>query len=223
MRLAPAPSVIADAQALSRAIGNLLSNALRLAPPHSEVTVASGSEAGWAWVAVRDEGPGIADEEQERVFHRVWACLVDDGLGRATAGAGQAARSLEAMVAASHLQRGGVGSTFVLWLPDRASPHGSARPYSARERPVGTALTTAPALRSVGAAWGLANASNVSQRSLRACTRQTSRCRCGRTVASQGPRACSALWVNQGGSRRACAVIAGSRCRRTGWLRCRAC
>ena len=90
LRLDPGPVVIADAQALSRAIGNLLSNAVRLAPGGSEVTVASGSEGGWAWVAVRDEGPGIAEEDRDRVFHRFGrASGVDEdrghGLGLAIA------------------------------------------------------------------------------------------------------------------------------------------
>ena len=54
----------------SRAISNLLSNAVNLAPPGSTVTIAAGSRAGWAWVAVQDEGPGIAEPDQDAVFDR---------------------------------------------------------------------------------------------------------------------------------------------------------
>lgn len=121
LRLAPGPVVITDAEALTRALGNILSNAVRLAPGRSEVTVASGSQQGWAWVAVRDEGPGIAPEDQERVFDRFGRTRgVDDhqGHGLGLAIARQVVESFEGRIALFSTSR--VGSTFVVWLPDRA-------------------------------------------------------------------------------------------------------
>ena len=121
LRLDPGPVVIADAQALSRAIGNLLSNAVRLAPGGSEVTIASGSRDGWAWLAVRDEGPGIAEEDRVRVFDRFGRppeAPETGGHGLGLAIARQVVEAHEGRIALfSEL---GVGSTFVLWLPDRA-------------------------------------------------------------------------------------------------------
>jgi len=122
LRLDPGPVVIADAQALSRAIGNLLSNAVRLAPGASEVTVASGSRSGWAWLAVRDEGPGIAEEDRGWVFDRFGRPPESTGRtgghGLGLAIARQVVEAHEGRIALfSEL---GVGSTFVLWLPDRA-------------------------------------------------------------------------------------------------------
>jgi signal transduction histidine kinase len=121
LRLAPGPVVIADAQALTRALGNIVSNAVRLTPSGSEITVACGSRRGWAWVAVRDEGPGIADEDHHRVFDR-FGRIGDrsdhDGHGLGLAIARQVVESHEGRIAVfSSL---GVGSTFVIWLPDRA-------------------------------------------------------------------------------------------------------
>lgn len=121
LRLDPGPVVIADAQALARAIGNLLSNAVRLAPGGSEVTVASGSRDGWAWLAVRDEGPGIAEEDRERVFDRFGrppAPTDTGGHGLGLAIARQVVEAHEGRIALFSEVR--VGSTFVLWLPDRA-------------------------------------------------------------------------------------------------------
>lgn len=65
-------TVIGDAVALRRAVDSLLSNALRGAPPGGVVTVASGRMQGWAFAAVRDEGAGIAPEQQLLVFDRFW-------------------------------------------------------------------------------------------------------------------------------------------------------
>ncbi|BBY88212.1 sensor histidine kinase [Mycolicibacterium tokaiense] len=119
-RLSPGPVVYADPESLSRALANLLSNAIRLAPKDSELTIASGSSGGWAWVAVRDQGPGIAEEEQQRVFDRFRRAQNGGrrGTGLGLAIARQIVESHEGKLTVfSSL---GVGSTFVIWLPDRA-------------------------------------------------------------------------------------------------------
>ncbi len=58
----PGLGVIGDADALRRAVDNLLSNAVRVSPPGGEIVLAGGRHGGWAWLAVRDQGPGIAAE-----------------------------------------------------------------------------------------------------------------------------------------------------------------
>lgn len=70
--LTPGLSLYGDADALRRAAGNLLSNALRLSPTGSTVTVATGREGSWLWLAVADEGPGIAPTDLPHVFDRFW-------------------------------------------------------------------------------------------------------------------------------------------------------
>jgi signal transduction histidine kinase len=122
--ISPGPGVYADPESLARALANLLSNAVRLAPARSEVTVASGSVGGWAWIAVQDEGPGIAEDEQRRIFDRFRrATNGDNGSRRRGSGLGLA---IARQIVESHEGRLtvfselGVGSTFVIWLPDRA-------------------------------------------------------------------------------------------------------
>jgi signal transduction histidine kinase len=116
--------LIGDADALRRAVGNLLSNAVRLAPTSSTVTVATGRIGSWLWIAVADQGPGIAPDDLSRVFDRFW---------RGAAAAHSGARSRERrtglglaivrQIVESHggqvaaFSTLGVGSTFVLWLP----------------------------------------------------------------------------------------------------------
>jgi signal transduction histidine kinase len=51
--------VQADPVSLTRALGNLIDNALRVAPPGSDLRIASGQVDGWAYLAVADQGPGF--------------------------------------------------------------------------------------------------------------------------------------------------------------------
>ena len=125
VRASPGPIVFADPEPLGRALANLLSNAIRLAPEGSELTVGSGSVGGWAWIAVQDEGPGIAEQEQQQVFDRFRRATNGDTGSRARRGSGlglaiarQIVESHEGRMALH--SRLGVGSTFVIWLPDRA-------------------------------------------------------------------------------------------------------
>lgn len=121
-RFSPGPVVYADPESLARALANLLSNAIRLAPAASELTIGSGSTAGWAWIAVRDEGPGIAEDDQQRVFDRFRQGGTERrggrGSGLGLAIARQIVESHEGKLALFSTL--GAGSTFVIWLPDRA-------------------------------------------------------------------------------------------------------
>lgn len=130
--------VIGDHDALRRAAGNLLSNAIRVTPPSAPVTIATGRTDSWLWLAVADEGPGIAPEDLPRVFDRFWRGAPTSpaapsapgvvglsaadpprprerrtGLGLAIVR--QIVESHGGQVAAYSTL--GAGSTFVLWLP----------------------------------------------------------------------------------------------------------
>ena len=54
---------------LSRAIRNLVENAINYSPPGTTVEIVV-EESGM--VRVLDEGPGIADDERELIFQRFW-------------------------------------------------------------------------------------------------------------------------------------------------------
>jgi signal transduction histidine kinase len=113
--------LIGDADALRRAVGNLLSNAVRMAPTASTVTVATGRTGSWLWLAVADEGPGIAAEDLPRVFDRFWRGADGHGgsrerrTGLGLAIVRQIVESHAGRIDAFSRQPG--GSTFVVWLP----------------------------------------------------------------------------------------------------------
>jgi two-component system OmpR family sensor kinase len=58
--------------ALRILLANLVDNALRYTPPGGSVEVRVGPEGGRACVEVADSGPGIPEEERERVFDRFY-------------------------------------------------------------------------------------------------------------------------------------------------------
>ncbi|MFG1814698.1 sensor histidine kinase [Kribbella sp. NPDC049174] len=149
-RLSPGPTAAGDASALRRAVDNLLSNAVRLARGGSELVLAVGSRNGWAWIAVRDEGPGIAAEDADRVFDRFFRSgqrqspSTVPSTGQRRAGLGLA---IVRQIAESHggtvalHSELGIGSTFVLWLPERSLTNTTRRtPIPPDDDPLGPRL-----------------------------------------------------------------------------------
>jgi signal transduction histidine kinase len=115
--------VVGDAEALRRAVANLLDNAVRAAPQGSVVRVAAGRDDGWGYIAVSDQGPGIAPDQQARVFDRF--ARVDDGRARSEGGSGLGL-AIVRRIAEAHggdvaLESApGRGATFTLRVPSGA-------------------------------------------------------------------------------------------------------
>ncbi len=113
-------SVTGDRESLKRAVANLLENSVRLAPAGSTVRLAAGSESGWAWIAVADEGPGIALDHQSRIFQRFYRA--DRGRSRSEGGSGLGLAIVKEIAVAHGGQvrvtsRLGEGAVFLIWLP----------------------------------------------------------------------------------------------------------
>ncbi|MGQ7297009.1 sensor histidine kinase [Quadrisphaera sp. KR29] len=121
------PVVYGDATAISRALSNLLSNAVRLAPTGSTISVSAGSRAGWAWIAVQDQGPGVPEVDRERIFHRFHRGSDEPsgGTGLGLAIARQIVESHDGRLVLEGTD--GSGSRFTIWLPDRAVSGGPER------------------------------------------------------------------------------------------------
>jgi signal transduction histidine kinase len=69
MSIAPElPPVALDRERTAQVVGNLLSNAIKYTPAPGIVAVEAQATAGEVLISVVDSGPGIAAEEQERVF-----------------------------------------------------------------------------------------------------------------------------------------------------------
>ena len=122
----PGLLVSGDRNALRQAWANLLAHATRLAPPGTQVRVRAGREGPWIWLAVDDQGPGIAPEDQERIFQRFWRGDVDRAGGDKRSGLGLA---IVRQIVEAHggevklVSALGQGSTFAVWLPAMAREH----------------------------------------------------------------------------------------------------
>jgi signal transduction histidine kinase len=120
--------VTGDRDALKRAVANLLENAVRHSPRGSSVRLAAAREGKWAWIAVADQGPGIAPEYQEKVFDRFFR--IDKARSRGEGGSGLGL-SIVRQIARTHggdvhlRSRLGEGATFVIWLPLVTEPEAS--------------------------------------------------------------------------------------------------
>jgi two-component system sensor histidine kinase TctE len=65
-------TVPGNAVLLGELLDNLLDNALRYTPPGGSVTVRCGSELGYPYLSVEDNGPGIPESAHGRVFERFY-------------------------------------------------------------------------------------------------------------------------------------------------------
>lgn len=128
------PPVQADPVRLRELLQNLWSNAVKHAPPGSTIQVGARPAAEGVAIWVRDEGPGIEAQEQERIFQRFTRASESGegaGLGLYMARAIAQAHGGRLDVDSSP----GQGSTFTLWLPAAAAASGdpAAAPSPRRE------------------------------------------------------------------------------------------
>ena len=124
MVLPPTPlNVHGDPNRLAQVVGNLLSNAIKYSPEGGTVHIVAEQENGVVRVSVRDEGLGIPDDQQERVFVKFFrgdapaSGIPGTGLGLTIA------RSVvEAHGGSMNFESGsGEGSIFWLELPTAAA------------------------------------------------------------------------------------------------------
>jgi len=62
--------IMGEASQIERTVMNLLSNAFKHAPEHTSIHLSARAVDGSVRICIRDEGPGIAPEQQQRLFDR---------------------------------------------------------------------------------------------------------------------------------------------------------
>jgi two-component system OmpR family sensor kinase len=118
--------VIGDEDRLRQVVTNLVGNAVRHTPTGSPVEVAVGAAPGpdgaeGCVLEVRDHGPGLEEEQSDKVFERFYRA--DPSRQRGRGGGTGLGLSIVAAVAAQHggtvrtSTTAGGGATFRVWLP----------------------------------------------------------------------------------------------------------
>jgi signal transduction histidine kinase len=108
------PVIVTDGDRVLQIISNLLSNAFRWTPEGGRIDLELSQENGSVSVAVADTGPGITQEERERIFRPFWS-RDGGGTGLGLAIARELALALGGRI---ELQTAvGLGSRFELVLP----------------------------------------------------------------------------------------------------------
>ncbi len=118
-------AVQTDERRAYQILSNLVDNALKYSAPDTTITVRVRGVPGGAEIAVRDEGHGIPDEQQDQIFDRFYQ--VDQTSTRAVGGTGLGlyiCRRLADVIGAKIGLEGSDenGSTFTLWIPATPPP-----------------------------------------------------------------------------------------------------
>jgi signal transduction histidine kinase len=108
------PVIVTDGDRVLQIISNLLSNAFRWTPEGGRIELELGAENGSVSVAVSDTGPGITQEERDRIFRPFWS-RDGGGTGLGLAIARELAFALGGRIELR--SQPGLGSRFELVLP----------------------------------------------------------------------------------------------------------
>jgi signal transduction histidine kinase len=120
----------ADRAAVMQILDNLLSNALKYSPPNTTVHVHALPEKDFVVINVRDEGPGISEADQKKLFQKFTRLTARPTGGESSTGLGLAIvkKLAEAMLGSVQCHSVlGAGSTFTLRLPvstEKGEPKG---------------------------------------------------------------------------------------------------
>ena len=115
----------ADPAATLQILDNLISNALKYSPPNTTVYLHTLPEANYILVSVRDEGPGISEADQKKLFQKFTRLSARPTGGESSTGLGLAIvkRLAEAMSGTIQCYSApGTGSNFTLRLPISSPP-----------------------------------------------------------------------------------------------------
>lgn len=109
-----------DANRIMQVLGNLLSNAAKFSRPHSRVSITVEEDAQSVTFHVRDEGDGIAEQDQAKIFQRFADMANSDRQQKGGSGLGLSiCKAIVDRLGGSirFESTAGVGTTFSFWLP----------------------------------------------------------------------------------------------------------
>ena len=111
-----------DENCFIQVLENLISNAIKFSEKDRKITVGFKSNAGNAYVSVSDNGPGISEDDQKKLFGKFQKLTARPTAGESSTGIGLSIvkRYVEAMGGKIHCESVlGEGATFVITFNDK--------------------------------------------------------------------------------------------------------
>jgi len=118
----PIPPFPFDAKRIAQVFDNYMSNAIKFSPLHSNIYVTMAEEGNMIRVSVRDEGPGISEQDQSKLFGEFQKLSARPTGGETSTGLGLAIvkKIIEAHSGKIEVQsKSGQGATFSFLIPSR--------------------------------------------------------------------------------------------------------
>lgn len=125
-----------DPHRIGQAVDNLLTNAIKFSDPGASVRVRLRAEDGWASIEVKDEGMGVAPDELERLFERLYRAR--GAVDKQIQGTGLGLTIVKSVIEAhggrvSVRSEVGEGTTFTMELPVERQPEAEVSLLAAGE------------------------------------------------------------------------------------------
>jgi signal transduction histidine kinase len=122
-------TVTGDRELLEYACYNLLTNAVKYSPQHTEVTASARKSDSWIHIAVKDQGIGMDQKEVKQIFQKFYRTKKAEESGEAGTGIGL---SIVQQIVEQHggrievMSRPGAGSCFTVVMAARTAAGVSA-------------------------------------------------------------------------------------------------
>ncbi|RYZ67428.1 MAG: HAMP domain-containing histidine kinase, partial [Proteobacteria bacterium] len=125
LELEPLFPIKLDASLISKVLNNLIDNALKYSPTHSQVVIKTEDEGDFIRVSVQDQGIGLTEEEQQNLFTRFYRAKND--VTTQISGTGLGLYLTKFFVEAHQgrvevISQKGLGSTFTIWISSNLDP-----------------------------------------------------------------------------------------------------
>ena len=107
---------MASAAEMRRALTNLIANAIDAIPTDGgRIEISSGNDGGWATIGIKDNGPGLSPEIQDRIFDPFFTTKGQEGRGLGLGISRDIISNYGGRLEVSSEE--GCGSTFTISLP----------------------------------------------------------------------------------------------------------
>ena len=114
-------SIEANPQLLNILLRNLLDNAIKYTPRGGRISVRLGKEEAMLWLSIEDSGPGVSNEDYERITQRFYRCVetaqAAEGSGLGLSIVQRIIRLHDADISFSKSELGGLKVTLYFKLP----------------------------------------------------------------------------------------------------------